>query len=81
MLTSEQIRAGRALVRWDRSILAEKAGLSLETVKRLENLDGPLAGARAGTLDAIQAALEAAGVEFLAPNGGGPGVRLRAVPD
>ncbi|WP_209443495.1 helix-turn-helix domain-containing protein [Falsiroseomonas frigidaquae] len=29
------------------------------------------------TLDAIRAALEAAGVEFIAENGGGPGVRLR----
>lgn len=29
------------------------------------------------TLDGIQSALEAAGVEFLAPNGRGPGVRLR----
>ena len=29
------------------------------------------------TLDAIQAALEAAGVEFIAENGGGPGVRLK----
>ncbi len=29
------------------------------------------------TLAAIRAALEAAGVEFIAENGGGPGVRLR----
>jgi transcriptional regulator with XRE-family HTH domain len=30
------------------------------------------------TLDALRAALEAAGVEFISENGGGPGARLRA---
>jgi hypothetical protein len=29
------------------------------------------------TLAALRAALESAGVEFIAENGGGPGVRLR----
>lgn len=29
------------------------------------------------TLDALREALEAAGVEFIAENGGGPGVRLK----
>ncbi len=32
---------------------------------------------RASTLILLQAALEAAGIEFIDPNGGGPGVRLR----
>jgi hypothetical protein len=32
---------------------------------------------RSSTLAAIRAALEAAGVEFIEENGGGPGVRLR----
>jgi len=32
------------------------------------------------TLDALQAALEGAGIEFIDPNGGGPGVRLRENP-
>ncbi|HEY9566925.1 MAG TPA: transcriptional regulator, partial [Thalassobaculum sp.] len=57
--------------------LAKKAEVSLETVKRLENLDGPLMGARVGTVEAIRVCLEAAGVEFIPANGGGPGVRLR----
>jgi hypothetical protein len=30
-----------------------------------------------GTLDAIRTALEKAGIEFIAENGGGPGGRLR----
>jgi hypothetical protein len=35
MLTSEQVRAVRALLRCDQSLLAEKAGVSVETIKRL----------------------------------------------
>ena len=30
--------------------------------------------------EAIRRALEAAGIEFIEPNGGGPGVRLRENP-
>ncbi len=54
--------------------LAEAAGISLPTVKRLEAQDGQLGG-RADTAAAIRAALEGAGVEFT--NGDAPGVRLR----
>lgn len=77
MLTSEQIRAARALVRWDQSKLATHADVSVETVKRLEKLDGPLLTATGKTLHAIQAALESAGIIFIDQNGNGPGVRLR----
>jgi transcriptional regulator with XRE-family HTH domain len=76
MLTSEQIRGARAMLRIEQSELATLAGLSLETVKRIERKPGPVS-AFAATLDAIRAALEAAGVEFIAENGGGAGVRLR----
>jgi transcriptional regulator with XRE-family HTH domain len=53
--------------------LAELAGVSLDTINRLE------AGEelKERTLVAIRTALEAAGVEFIEKNGGGPGVRLR----
>lgn len=77
MLTSEQLRAARALKRMDQAGLAAIAGVSVETVKRLEKLDGPLLSANGKTLAAIQNALESAGVVFIAANGGGPGVRLR----
>jgi transcriptional regulator with XRE-family HTH domain len=53
--------------------LAEVAGVSSDTISRLERGD-PLRGR---TVDAIRAALEAAGVIFIAENGEGPGVRLR----
>ena len=55
---------------------AEAAGVSLPTIKRLEANDGPKGG-RSGTGVKIQTALEAAGVEFIDENGGGPGVRLK----
>jgi transcriptional regulator with XRE-family HTH domain len=53
--------------------LAERAKVSPDTVARLERGDE----LRERTVDAIRAALESAGVEFIAENGGGPGVRLR----
>ena len=61
---------------WTQQDLADRSGVSLPTIKRLEPGKGPLA-VRFDTLQKLQAALEAAGVEFLDGNGGGPGVRLR----
>jgi transcriptional regulator with XRE-family HTH domain len=76
MITASQIRAARALVRWSARELGEKAGLSLPTIQRIEAAEG-VPSTSAKSLDAIQRALEAAGVAFIAENGGGPGVRLR----
>ena len=76
MLTSEQVRAARALLRLEQKDLAERSGVSLPSIKRLELKPGALA-AQARTIDAIRTALESAGVEFIAENGGGAGVRLR----
>jgi DNA-binding Xre family transcriptional regulator len=76
MITSAQIRAARALLKWSAAQLAEKAGLSWKTVQRLESAD-ELPSTNIRTLDAIKAALEAAGVVFIDRNGGGPGVRFR----
>ncbi len=53
--------------------LAEAARVSTNTVVRFERGEE----LRPRTIDAIRAALEAAGVVFIAENGGGPGVRLR----
>jgi len=64
------------MLRIEQSELATRARVSLETVKRIERKPG-VVSALAATLDAIQKALEAAGVEFIAENGGGAGVRLR----
>lgn len=79
MLTSEQIRAARALIRWEQKDLAEASKVSLPSIQRLETKPGPLA-AQARTVDALRAALETAGVIFVDENGEGPGVRLRKTP-
>jgi transcriptional regulator with XRE-family HTH domain len=76
VLTSELIRAARALVRWEQRQLADASSVSLPTIKRLESKPGALM-AHASTVAALIQALEAAGVEFIDENGGGPGVRLR----
>lgn len=76
MLTAAQLRAARGLVDWSQSELAAAAGLSLPTVKRMEGPLGP-GKSSAENVEAVQRALEAAGVEFIPENGGGPGVRLR----
>ena len=75
-LTSEVIRAARALLRWEQRHLAEASSVSLPTIKRLESKRGVL-GAHDSTTAALRRALETAGVEFIDENGGGPGVRLR----
>ena len=69
----EQIRAARALLGWKREDLANASGLTVRTLVRIENVQTT---PRQTTLEALSAALEAAGVEFIPENGGGPGVRL-----
>ena len=76
MLSSSQIRGARAILRLGQAELAEAADVSLETVKRIESMEGELK-IRLDTLTKIKTALEKAGVEFIAENGGGAGVRLR----
>jgi predicted transcriptional regulator len=75
----EQVKAARALLRWSQQDLARASTVSLPTIKRLEAEPGPVGG-RVATVAAIRAALEAAGVDFIEENGGGPGVRLRGRP-
>jgi transcriptional regulator with XRE-family HTH domain len=65
-----QLRMARAAVGWGVRELAEKAGVTANTVTRIENG----ADAKQSTIDRLQRALEAAGVEFT--NSDQPGVRL-----
>jgi predicted transcriptional regulator len=71
-----QIKAARALLGWSQEDLAEAAGVSVPTIKRLEAIDG-LLGGREGTAKKIRVAIEEAGLIFLEENGDGPGVRIR----
>jgi transcriptional regulator with XRE-family HTH domain len=76
VLSSELIRAARALLRWEQRDLEAASSVSLPTIKRLESKPGVMA-AHLSTVVALKKALEAAGVEFIDENGGGPGVRLK----
>ena len=75
MLSSDQIRGARAILRLSQADLAKAASVSLETIKRLEAMHGELK-VRLDTLMRIKDALEKAGVEFIPENGGGAGLRL-----
>lgn len=73
-ISPAQCRAARALIEMDQAKLAEAANVSRNTVVDFEK------GRRTpntNNLLALQAALEAAGVIFVAENGEGPGVRLQ----
>jgi transcriptional regulator with XRE-family HTH domain len=78
-LSSAQIRAARSLIRWSAEDLARESSLSVATIRRAELADGATSMTAANNL-AVRRALEAAGVEFIDENGGGPGVRLRKPP-
>jgi transcriptional regulator with XRE-family HTH domain len=73
-IRKEQFRAARALLGWSQTKLAERAGMSLPTVKRFETGRG--ANVSPDARQALRAALESAGIEFT--NGDAPGVRLHA---
>ncbi|WP_312011939.1 helix-turn-helix transcriptional regulator [Bradyrhizobium sp. AUGA SZCCT0182] len=76
LVTTRQIKAARALLAWSQADLANRSGISEPTVARLESADGEVGG-REDTAQRMRAAIEAAGVDFIDENGGGPGVRLR----
>jgi transcriptional regulator with XRE-family HTH domain len=75
-LTSAQIRAARSLIRWSAEDLARRSSLSVATIRRAELTEDETSMTAANDV-AVRRALEAAGVEFIDENGGGPGVRLR----
>jgi len=73
ILLPVQCRMARAALGMGVRELAVAAKVSVDTVARFERGDE----LKERTIDALQRALEAAGVEFIDENGGGPGVRLR----
>jgi transcriptional regulator with XRE-family HTH domain len=80
MITAAQMRAARALLAMDQRDLAERSGLSLPTIQRMEASDGVIRG-NVDSLMKLIGALDAAGVvligEGAASPGGGRGVRLK----
>jgi len=80
MITSGQMRAARALLGIDQRVLAERAGLSLPTIQRMEASNGVVRG-NVDSLMKLVDALAANGIELIgegaASSGGGRGVRLK----
>ncbi|MCJ2067263.1 helix-turn-helix transcriptional regulator [Methylobacterium sp. J-030] len=68
-----QMRMARAALGWGVRELAQKAGITANTVTRIENG----ADAKQSTIDAMKSAFETAGIEFIPENGGGAGIRFR----
>ena len=68
-----QVKMARTALRLGVRDLAELAALSSNTIGRFERGEA----LKPATVFAIQAALERVGVEFIAENGGGAGVRLK----
>jgi transcriptional regulator with XRE-family HTH domain len=64
LITPEQIRAARALLRLDQAALARDAGISVVTLQRLEDRHG-LSNVAPATVDAVRQVLEKAGAEFI----------------
>jgi hypothetical protein len=76
-LTSGQIRAARAFLRWLAEDLARQSAVGVATIRRAELADNETS-MTAPNDSSVRRALEAAGVEFIDENGGdGPGVPLR----
>ena len=76
-LTSAQIRAARALIRWSAEDLARESALGVTTIRRAELTESETSMTTVNDL-AVRRALKAAGVVFIDEDAGlGPGVRLR----
>jgi hypothetical protein len=72
-ISSAQMRAARALLRWSALDLAKASKVGVATIRRAEVAEGEVPVTQANEA-ALRRALEAAGVEFT--NGERPGVRL-----
>lgn len=81
MITAAQLRAARALLGINQRQLAEAAGVSVPTIRRMEASQGTVR-ANVDTLVKIVDAVGAAGVELIAEGtaslDGGRGVRLKS---
>jgi transcriptional regulator with XRE-family HTH domain len=80
MITAAQLRAARALIGIDQRELAERSGLSVPTIQRMEASEGVVRG-NVDSLMKLIDALAASGVELIGEGAvsaeGGRGVRLK----
>jgi len=80
MITGTQMRAARALLGIDQRELAQRCGLSLPTIQRMESCDGVVRG-NVDSLMKLVDALAASGIELIgegtSSSGRGRGVRIK----
>ena len=75
MIKPAQCRAARGLLNWTQRDLADRAGVGVVTARRFEaGVNEP----RRATLDVVKRAFETAGIEFIAADNGGVGLRLKS---
>jgi transcriptional regulator with XRE-family HTH domain len=83
MITAKQLRAARALLGIDQRELAQRCGLSLPTIQRMEASDGVVRGNVDSLMKLIDKLAED-GIELIGEgatsSGGGRGVRLKEAP-
>ena len=77
-ISSAQLRAARALLRWSALDLAKASKVGVATIRRVETIEGEIPVTAANEA-ALRAALESAGVEFIDENGGAPASALRGL--
>ena len=73
-LTAAQCRAARALIEWSLAQLSQSAAIDQQTIADFEKR---IKAADETTRRRLRATFEAAGVVFIAENGGGAGARLK----
>lgn len=76
LITGNQLRAARALAGVEQKWLADKSGVSINTIRNMEARGAEPITSGAVTVRKVQSALEGARIEFT--NGDAPGVRLRS---
>jgi transcriptional regulator with XRE-family HTH domain len=78
-ITGFQIRAARHGLKISAEKLSELSGVSARTIKRMET-ENDVPKSTIPNLNAIQSALESAGIEFIGTPKDGPGIRIRTSP-
>jgi transcriptional regulator with XRE-family HTH domain len=80
MITGSQLRAARALIGIDQRELAQRSGLSVPTIQRMESSHGVIRS-NVDSLMKLISALSASGIQLInegtASDNGGRGVRLK----
>jgi len=76
LITSAQIRAARAMLDWSREQLSDNSSVGISALMRLESAEGVPSG-NIKTFEAVQKALEEAGIEFIGSPEEGAGVRWK----